>query len=129
MRRATLRGEENLTKRHQIAAARFNLSLLRVLCSGWEPQNNGSLALDAFFRLFSLAFTGKLRACAALSLGPGRSSFFFLIFSESQPLHENHGFFNSLLGMRTSVRLPYAIAYRSGKASLAEPWLQARGIP
>ena len=28
MRRATLRGEENLTKRHKIAAACFNLSLL-----------------------------------------------------------------------------------------------------
>ncbi len=64
MRRATLRGEENLTKRHKIAAACFNLSLLLRTLLGVEPQNNGSQAPVACFRLLSLAFTGKLCAFA-----------------------------------------------------------------
>ena len=39
MRRATLRGEENLTKRHKIAAACFNLSLLlRTLLGVGTPK-------------------------------------------------------------------------------------------
>jgi transposase len=77
MRRATLRGEENLTKRHKIAAACFNLSLLLRTLLGVEPQNNGSQAPVACFRLLSLAFTGKL--CAFRS-SLARTSNIILLF-------------------------------------------------
>ena len=59
LRRATLKGTENLTKRYKIAAACFNLSLL--MRTSWElgPQNNGWQGPIAHLRPLLLTFTGE----------------------------------------------------------------------
>ena len=83
MRRATLRGEENLTKRHKIAAACFNLSLLLRTLLGvgtakqWVAGARGLLqAVIAYLYGQASRFRGSLA-------GPAISSLSFPIFSES----------------------------------------------
>ena len=97
LRRATLQGTENLTKRHKIAAARFNLSLLMRTLLGVGTQNSGWQRPITCLKLLLLTFAGELCGFAAFPPEAGLSSLFFLISSESQPLHETTRFFNSLL--------------------------------
>ena len=98
MRRATLQGTENLTKRHKIAAACFNLSLLmRTLLGVGTPKTVDGGGLSACLRLLSLTFSGQHGGFALFAPKRGISSSIFLSFSESQPLRETTGFFNSLL--------------------------------
>ena len=99
MRRATLQGTENLTKRHKIAAACFNLSLLMRPRWKLEPQNSGWQGpITCCLRLLSLTFSGQHGGFALFAPKRGISSSILLSFSESQPLRETTGFFNSLLG-------------------------------
>ena len=66
MRRATLQGTENLTKRHKIAAACFNLSLLLRTLLGVGTPNSGWQGLTACLRLLSFTFSGQHGAFALL---------------------------------------------------------------
>jgi hypothetical protein len=80
MRRATLQGKENLTKRHKIAAACFNLSLLlRTLLGVGTPKQwmaGAYSLLEAVYRL-------PLRASTAFSHSLRRSARFRSLFSKA----------------------------------------------
>ena len=76
LRRATLKGTENLTKRYKIAAACFNLSLLMRTLLELGPQNNGWQGPIAHLRPLLLTFTGVL-SFRALCV---RTTTFILVF-------------------------------------------------
>lgn len=60
LRKATLRGRENLTKRYRIAAACFNLSLLlRTLCGTGTPKQWANSAFAALYSLLTGRFFQK----------------------------------------------------------------------
>jgi hypothetical protein len=64
MRRATLRGKENLTKRHKIAAACFNLSLLlRTLLGVGTPKQWTAGTYRLLKALFAYLFRPTWRFC------------------------------------------------------------------
>ena len=64
MRRATLRGKENLTKRHKIAAACFNLSLLlRTLLGVGTPKQWMAGAYSLLKTLIAYLFRPTWRFC------------------------------------------------------------------
>ena len=105
LRRATLQGTENLTKRHKIAAACFNLSLLmRTLLGVGTPKQWMAEVYKLLQALIAYLCGTPLRFRSLYARSQDYSSLFSLIPSESQPLHETTGFFNSLLGRRPLVR-------------------------
>jgi len=64
MRRATLRGKENLSKRHKIAAACFNLSLLlRTLLGVGTPKQWAAGTYSLLMALFAYLFRPTRRFC------------------------------------------------------------------
>ena len=77
LRRATLQGTENLTKRYKIAAACFNLSLLMRTSWELEPQNNGWQGPIVCLRTSLLIFAGELYSFFPFAPGPRHSSLFF----------------------------------------------------
>jgi transposase len=80
MRRATLQGTENLTKRHKIAAACFNLSLLlRTLLGVGTPKQWMAGAYSLLKALIVYLFGPTWRFCS-LALKRGISSPIFLSF-------------------------------------------------
>jgi hypothetical protein len=70
MRRATLRGKDNLDKRYKIAATCFNLSLLLRTLWEWEPPNSGRRKPIACLELLSLTFSSELCGFAAFTPEP-----------------------------------------------------------
>jgi len=50
MRRATIRGRDNLSKRHQVAAMGYNLSIFMRKCFGIGTQSSGWRRLLPFWR-------------------------------------------------------------------------------
>ena len=97
LRRATLRGTENLTKRHKIAAACFNLSLLLRTLLGVGTPKQWAAASTACLRLLSRISSGQYGYFALFASQPKISSPTFLSSSKSHSLHETTGLFNSLL--------------------------------
>ena len=72
MRRATLQGKENLTKRHKIAAACFNLSLLlRTLLGVGTPKQWMAGACGLFEAFFAYLCGRALRFLHSLRHDPG----------------------------------------------------------
>src|SRR5215216_949433 len=101
MRRATLRGLENLNKRHQIAAACYNLSqLLRRLYGIGTPKQWRALLRQLLASALALAphSWGLLLTCLKSFPATARA------LPIHQPPHRKSEFFNSLLGHFT--RLP-----------------------
>ena len=103
LRRATLQGTENLTKRHKIAAACFNLSLLMRTLFGVGTPKQWMAGVYNLLQALIAYLCGTPLWFRSLYLGPGRSSLFFLIPSEPLSLHETTWFFNSLLGNRDNL--------------------------
>ena len=96
MRRATLRGLDNLNKRHQIAAACYNLSqLLRRLYGIGTPKQWAAWWADLAVTLFRTFLLAPLRRAGAFAP-------LLVATSPSHPLHRHDGakpsFFDSLLG-------------------------------
>jgi hypothetical protein len=80
MRRATLQGRENLTKRHKIAAACFNLSLLLRTLLGVGTPKQWIAGPMACLRLFSLYFCGQAWRFRTLCAAAEDSSPIFISF-------------------------------------------------
>ncbi len=120
MRRATLRGLENLNKRHQIAAACYNLSqLLRQLYGIGTPKQ--CRALFAWF----LASMLSLLIAGCRSIGVHTRTFLSLLIDSSASFQEDDTakirFFNSLLGVAT--RTPRSTTMNTVRIALASVFL------
>jgi transposase len=91
LRRATLQGTENLTKRHKIAATCFNLSLLmRTLLGVGTPKQWIAGAYDSF-EAFIATLTGEPCGSVAFPSAPGLTSLFFLILENPNPCMKRQG--------------------------------------
>ena len=98
VRRATLRGKENLCKRHKIAAACFNLSLLlRTLLGVGTPKQWAAGTYSLLMALFA-TFSGQHGGFAPFAPKRRLLSPLFISSSESQTLNEKTGFVESRSG-------------------------------
>jgi transposase len=79
LRRATLQGTENLTKRYKIAAACFNLSLLMRTLLGVGTPKQWMAGAPSLLEDLIAYLRGRALQFFPFAPGPGPSSLFFLI--------------------------------------------------